>query len=87
MKYQLRMKVSPGAAFFPREHWMAIIKEAMIQAEQMKLGPKDFAIFDENVNGLKVVIDWGKMEAHVMTKDEADQAGLPDKPSSEPSAN
>lgn len=74
------MIVSTGAAFVPQDYWDEIINEAMKEAEQMNLGDKDYVIFDEHNYQLKIVIHWGKKQVNIMTNEEADAGGLPDKP-------
>lgn len=74
------MIVSTGAAFVPRDYWHEIINDAMKEAERMNLGDKDYVIFDEHNYGLKIVIHWGKKQVNIMTKEEADAGGLPNKP-------
>lgn len=54
-----------------------IATEAAARAEKMDLGHKDHAIFDVESYGFKVVVQFATREIHIMTQEEAKQAGLP----------
>jgi hypothetical protein len=58
-----------------------IITECVAQAEKLDLGEGDCATFDVHGLGLKVVVRFASRVIHVMTKEEAQRAGLPDLPS------
>ena len=53
-----------------------IATEAAARAEKMDLGHEDYAVFDVESYGFKVVVQCATREIHIMTQEEATQAGL-----------
>jgi hypothetical protein len=39
----------------------------VIEAEKLKLGPTDRAVFDEQAHGLKVIVNFHSREVHLVT--------------------
>jgi hypothetical protein len=72
----------PVAALVPRDVRLKIIEEAVAKAEKLGLEAGASAIFDIHALQLKVVVDFHGRVVHLLTKDEADALGLPDKPAS-----
>ena len=78
MKYAIRLVVSNEAAQLSAKHdWKEIAKVAMRNAEALKLKDDDSAVF-EGPDSLKIVVLWGRKEVHVVTREEAKRAYLPE---------
>jgi hypothetical protein len=73
---------APVAVLVPRDVRLKIIKDAVAKAEKLGLDADASAIFDIHDLQLKVVEDLHGRVVHLLTKDEADALGLPNKPSS-----
>jgi len=82
MKYAFRTRCSPGASFLSREDRVEIVREIASAVEKMPAarGKDSVAFFEDKDRGLKIVVRFEAQEIHIMTIQEAQQAGLPEKP-------
>lgn len=82
MKAAFRVKASFQAEVAMDRDKKRIITDAVAKVEKLDLKSTDYAIFDVDGLGLKIVIELQKRLIHVMTKAEAQESGLPGSPQS-----
>jgi hypothetical protein len=58
-----------------------LVKWAVSEAEKLNPSKEDFVFFHEHQHDLRVLVDFIKREIHIMTAEEAKEAGLLDIPS------
>lgn len=63
-----------------REMRVELIHEAVAHAERLGLGDKDWAIFDVHQFGVKIAVRLSHRLIYLITVEEAEAAGLPNKP-------
>jgi hypothetical protein len=80
MKYAFRMVCSVGASFLNREELDEIVRQAVAEVEKMPLFQESVIFFDDTARSLKIIVRFQKREIHIMTMQEAKDAGLPDQP-------
>ena len=79
MKYAFHVQSTFAAEIAMDLQKAEIVKQVVTMAEKLDLKENDYAIINVHVLDLKVVVQFQEREIHVMTKAEADAAGLPDK--------
>jgi hypothetical protein len=76
-----KVRYSPAvAALLPREFRTQIITEVVASAERLAAGAGETAIYDVHSYRLKVIVRFAERCVWILTRDEAERAGLPDRP-------
>lgn len=79
MKYLVALKASEAACrLTTAAERQELATEAMKEAEQRNLGPDDAAILDALEGRLRIVVRWGPKVVHLLTREEAVRAHLPE---------
>ncbi len=77
-----RLRYSPAvAALLPQDLSTRIITDAVASAERLAAGSGETAIYDVPGYPLKVIVQFADRCVWILTREEAERAGLPDRPS------
>jgi hypothetical protein len=88
MRYAFRSFCTVGASFLSVQERTEIVRQAVMEVEKISLFHDSVVLVDVAIRRLKVVVQFARREIHIMTAQEAKDAGFPMKPDhSRPSEN